>query len=230
MFCITCLLVTRSVRRLMTLARSKWVATLVWSCVGGFLLLNSQLFGPPNYWFNMDEEKNLATAFSVALMFAASIAAAMLATLAVRERSFSRLRITAGYLLAAVLAAMALDDWFVWHEKLEGLAGLPWTYWYAPVPALAVAAGVVLGSALSSRSRLYLMLGFMAWLAAGVLETFFWGPDSLEFQSPVTMPMEEVLEMAAPIALFAGLSRAIVSLASEEPTETGTAPSQPRDN
>ena len=213
---------------MMTLAHSGWVATVVWSCVGCFLVLNSKLLGPPSEWFNMDAEKNVTTAFSVALMLAAATAAAILSTLAAKEHSFGRSMIIAGYLLSAVLAAMALDDWFVWHEKLEGLAGLKWTYWYAPVPALAVAAGAVLASALPSRSRLYLMLGFLAWLAAGVIESFFWGPGSIA-QSTVTMPIEEVLEMAAPIALFAGLAKGVVDLPSKDSTQVGLASSLPSD-
>jgi hypothetical protein len=196
----------RIARQLLIAVRSPVIVAAVWACVVVFLVLGSEMLRDPPRWINLDRERSLPTAFTVGLMLAASLAAGLVAILTPERGRAGWIWRGAPAVLALLLAFMAADDWFAWHERLQDLGGQPWTFWYWPVPATATLASAVLSTKADRRSAVYLALGFLAWLGAGVIETFFWG-DGLEYQDPVTMPIEEVLEMAAPIAFFAALSR-----------------------
>ncbi|MFA9271528.1 MAG: hypothetical protein ACEQSX_12355 [Baekduiaceae bacterium] len=167
------------------------------------LVFGSELLGPPAERLNLDGEGNLAALFSTALLAAAAASALLLSGALNGAQRGAHL---AAAVMALVLAAMALDEWRVLHERLEGLGGLSWTYWYAPIPLTAMVAGVVVSRVLDRRARCYLGLGFIAWVAAAGIETFLWGPGPL-FQDPRTMPIEETLEMLAAISIAAGLLR-----------------------
>lgn len=194
---------TETDRQVVGFLRSRAVLTSALVTTLLLLVFGSELLGPPADRLNLDGEGNLAALFSTALLAAAAVGALLLSAALNDAQRGAHL---AAAVMALVLAAMALDEWRVLHERLEGLGGLSWTYWYAPIPLTAMVAGVVVGRALDRRARVYLVLGFIAWVAAAGIETFLWGPGPL-FQDPRTMPVEETLEMLAAISIAAGLLR-----------------------
>lgn len=199
---------TGSLRGVVSAGRTPAVVGLVLAAVPVFLLLGSEVLWQPGRWWNLDTERNLPTAFSVSLVAGAALAAVAVGVEA-RRRGRQPVRVVvSAFILAFVLAVIALDDWLVWHEKLEGIGGQGWTTWYLPVPLIAALSAAVVATALGGRARWYIALAFLAWLAAGAIETFLWGSGLVD-QDPRTMPVEEILEMLAPIALFAGLSRGV---------------------
>lgn len=190
-------------RVLVWLLRSPAVVIGTFGAVVLLATLGSELFGTPDERLSLDREGGGAALFSAFLLATVSLSALLLAeALGHRDRAARN----AGVVMAAVLALMAVDEWRALHERLQGIGGLPWTYWYAPLPVTAMAAGAVMFHVLDTRARIYLGLGFAAWVVAAAIETFLWGPGPL-FQHPVTMPVEEVLEMLAAISLAAGLLR-----------------------
>ncbi|MBJ7519202.1 MAG: hypothetical protein JHC84_05855 [Solirubrobacteraceae bacterium] len=190
-------------RALVGLLRSRTVAVGTFGTVVLFAVFGSELLGTPVRGLNLDRERGGAALFSASLLATGSLSAMLLAEALRRWHRAARI---AAVLMAAVLALMAVDEWSALHERLQWLGDLPWTYWYAPIPVTAMAAGVVMSRVLDTRARVYLALGFAAWVIAAVIETFLWGPGPL-FQHPVTMAVEEVLEMLAAISLAAGLLR-----------------------
>lgn len=197
---------------------SPLTATLALLGVVVFSVFGSTLLGTPRRSLDLDRERNLATAYSVALMLGACLTAQLLAAWSGREQM--RLR-AASLVLAVVLLAMAADDWLSWHERLEGVGGWTWTQLYAPVPGLGMVAGAVIGIHGARRARTYLLTGFLAWVGAAVLETFFWGSGERE-QQPVSMAIEETLEMLAPIALAAGLGAVLLACIAASSASHGT--------
>ncbi len=194
---------TETDRRIVGSLRSRAVLTAALGTTLLLLVFGSELLGSPPGTLDLDGEENLAALFSTALLAAAAVSALLLSAALDGAHRGQHL---AAAVMAVVLAAMALDEWRALHERLEGLGGLSWTFWYAPVPLTAMVAGVVIGRALDRRARCYLLLGFIAWVAAAGTETYLWGPGPL-FQDPRTMPIEETLEMLAAISIAAGLLR-----------------------
>lgn len=195
---------------LVAAARSPAAIRLVLGLIVLLLVFGSELLGTPHPRLDLDRERTAGAALTAGLLGTGAAAALLLSA---QPRGWARL---AGAVLGMILAFMATDELLALHERLQGLGGQGWMTWYAPVPVIAIAAGGVLAVRMDARARQYLLLGVAGWLVAGFIEYFLWGPGPL-FQDPVTMPIEEVAEMLAAMAIAAGLLRGAAH-AREDPT------------
>lgn len=139
--------------------------------------------------FDLDAEHSYVSLWSALLLLAAGVTA-LLAT---------RRGVGAGAVgVAVLLVAMAADEWFAIHEKLESTDSKDWQITYLPV---FVVAGV-LGLMALRRLRRYpvpfalFLGGGAAWFVAQVLEFVQWDGFTARPGYVFMMVPEELLEMS----------------------------------
>lgn len=139
----------------------------------------------------LDNEWSIPAFFSGALLLAAASVALLAAEVPDRGPLAWALR---G--LGALFAFMAVDEVVQVHERLEALAGVPWTLLYLPVALAAGVLGLVAlrGLWFSRAARACFIAGAGAWLLAQMLESYSIADERLVHRWAV-LP-EELLEMA----------------------------------
>lgn len=187
---------------LVDLFRSQWIGAAILAAIGLLGVVGSDALGAPHPRLDLDAEYSAGAVLSTALLAGGAFGAALLAW---DEQGVGR-RVAASA-LAATLAFMAADELLSIHEHLRGIGGSPWVLWYLPVPGLAILCGLMLARDMDARARLYLALGVLGWAVAAGIEAFLWG-DGPRFQDPRSLPVEEMSEMLAALAIAAGLLRA----------------------
>jgi hypothetical protein len=147
--------------------------------------------------FNPDGELRIPALYSGMLLLLAA-ATALLS----RHRGISFL------LLAAGLAAMALDEVAQVHERLEARSGLDWQLIYIPAffVALAVVVGVVRRMRRDAPGAVpVLAAGAACWVVSQLLEAVQWDGDVKQPGYDYMMFVEEVLEMLGTVGFIVSL-------------------------
>ncbi len=167
--------------------------------------LGTPLRGTPDPLVDLDREGTLVSLFSSLLLGWCAWLAFSLARVDHARRAGAPV---AALVLAAVLVEMAFDEAMMLHERLGGVAGLPWAVWYSPVLLAGVVAGWRVARAHPPARRLF-ALALGVWIVSGLMETVFWGPDPAR-EAALSVTIEELCEMLGMIALACGLLRSTV--------------------
>lgn len=145
--------------------------------------------------FNLDGEGDVPAAFSGGLLLAGAIVAALLAQRG--QRRFLA--------IALVLGAMALEEVFFIHERLEVSTGVDWQVLYAPVGLLGLIVGIVAIVESHREARWLLGAGGVAFLTSQLLEAIQWdGTQKVSWYEGLLVP-EELLEMASGLLFLCAL-------------------------
>jgi len=148
---------------------------------------------------NLDSEASVATGFSAALLWIAAVCWLLVAVT-------TQPRLLAHRIWWAVLALLALDEGYAFHERLERWSRIDWQVLYLPVLTVASLAwlGVVRRHWPQRDARVLLGAGAAAWGGALLLELIQnWGgaPVSAAIYDPA-MITEETLEMIGSTTLL----------------------------
>ena len=163
------------------------------------------LRGTPDPLVDLDREETLVSLFSSVLL---GWCAWLAFTLARADRARGAGAPLAALVLAGVLVEMAFDEAMMLHERLGGVAGLPWAVWYSPVLIAGAVAGWRVARAHPPARRLF-ALAAGVWIVSGLMETVFWGSDPAR-EAALSVTIEEVCEMLGMIALAFGLLRSVL--------------------
>lgn len=141
--------------------------------------------------FNLDGEFTVPAAVSGLALLAAGALALLLA------RSGTALQRRAAFAgIGVFLGAMAIDEIWAVHEKLEGAVDVDWQVLYAPAVLVAGASWLIAYPAfrrLGNRGVALFLAGPGAWLVSQALEKVQWDDERLV--RPWTIVPEESLEL-----------------------------------
>lgn len=163
---------------------------------------------------NLDSELSVATGFSAALLWTASVCWLLVAITA-------QPRLLAHWVWWPVLAVLAVDEGYAVHERLERWSGIDWQVLYLPILTIASVAWLgVLRRYWSQRAtRVLLWAGATSWGGALALELVQnWGgsPVSAAIYNPA-MITEEALEMIGSTTLLIAAILALRRTTNREP-------------
>jgi hypothetical protein len=167
---------------------------------------------------NLDSEASIATGFSAALLWAASLCWLLVAVTA-------QPRLLAHRIWWPVLALLALDEGYAFHERLERWSGIDWQVLYLPILTVASLAwlGVLRRHWPQRDTRALLGAGAAAWGGALLLELIQnWGgsPVRAAIYDPA-MITEEALEMIGSTTLLLAAILVLRRAANTGPDDDG---------
>lgn len=207
--------------RLPWLAAVGGLTVLVLAVLGAVFLTDNAYVEACECWsgsgpiaeFNLDGEFTVPAAISGLALLAAAALALLLA------RSGSALQRRSAFAgLGVFLAAMAADEIWAVHEKLEGAVGVDWQVLYAPAVLVAGASWLIAYPAfrrLGGRGVAFFLAAPGAWLASQAVEKVQWDGDRLVH--PWTIVPEEALELTGSLLFIAAFLQLIRAHAPPSP-------------
>jgi hypothetical protein len=187
------------------------------------VLAGTPLLGARDPRFHLEAERNLPAAFSAGLLLAVGALAVLTGRV---ERRASR----GPHVWTAIglfFAFMAADEFHSIHEEFQGVAGQPWPVIYLPVMLLAgILWLMTLRRLPAGFPTAAFVAGAAAWLVSQAIEAFLWGGG--DTQIPVTLTLEELLEMSGSASFLLAFLVALRVAARSEAVIAGHVPGRPQ--
>jgi hypothetical protein len=194
-------------------------------CIAVLVVAGTPLLGERHPRLHLEEEENLPAAFSACLLLAVGVLAVLTGDVERRAGRSPR----PWTVIGLFFAFMAVDEYLVIHERFQDVAGQAWWGFYLPVMLLG---GIIW---LMTLRRLppgfptaAFVAGAAAWLVSQAIEAFLWGGG--DTQIPVTLTLEELLEMSGSASFLLAFLAALRVAARSEAVIAGHVPGRPQAN